>query len=174
MKALFVYTSELDNAAVLAREIASGLGPDVHITTTPVRSAPNPLAGTFDLIIVGGTARSTGLQDWLKSLKPQHCLLMAAYDVRATGRFKRGLTTSIGLTRSMRRLGASSLVLPRTFHEEFENGPLLPGELGRAGRWGRMLGILVGANVPEYRVIPDQPRTWQQRAETRERPTIRL
>ena len=163
VKALFVYNSELDAAAMLAREIANGFGPGVDATMTPVRSAPKPIAGTYDVIIVGSSGESAELQRWLKELRPQHALLMAAYDVRPVGKFRRGLTTSIGLSRSLRRLGAPAVVLPRTFHEEFENGPLAQGELGRAGRWGRMLGLLVGANLPHERLVPAQRRRLQGR-----------
>lgn len=45
MRALLVYDSELDNAAMLAREVAAGFGDTIRVSTAAVGSAPDPLPG---------------------------------------------------------------------------------------------------------------------------------
>lgn len=160
MEALFVVGSQLDNAALVAREIASGLGSRVRATVAAVSEAPVPPPGTYDLILVGATRDDHGLLDWVRSLPPQQALLLAAYDVRPPGRIWPRTSASAGLARALRRLGASSVVMPRTFYEVFANGPLVHRELGRAGDWGRVLGLLIGANPAGDGVVPAQrPRT---------------
>ena len=164
MRALLVYGSELDNSALLAREIAAGLGPRVETTLTSVGFAEVPTPGSYDLLLVGCAGSDRELQAWLRRVLPQRALLMAAYDVRPPGRTRRRSNSAATLTRALRRLGGPSVVLPRTFHEEFANGPLRRRELGRAGDWGRVLALLIGGNPAADGILPNQRRRAEARA----------
>jgi len=54
MRALVVYESMYGNTRLVASKIADGLRPRFEVTVVPVAAATEELAGTADLLVVGG------------------------------------------------------------------------------------------------------------------------
>jgi hypothetical protein len=48
-----------------------------------------------------------------------------------------------GILLQLRRLGATLLAGPQSFYVTGTSGPLAPGELDRARRWGEQLGAAI-------------------------------
>jgi hypothetical protein len=50
-----------------------------------------------------------------------------------------------GILLQLRRLGATLMAGPQSFHVTETSGPLAPGELDRARRWGEQLGTAISS-----------------------------
>jgi hypothetical protein len=103
------------------------------------------------LVVVGGSARANGiradagparlgLKEWLIALAaPSRRLAVATFDRRF--RKPRWLTGSaaVAAARWLVRRGCTLATPPESFFIEHGQGPLLPGDLDRARRWGASL-----------------------------------
>ena len=170
MKALVVYESMFGNTETIARAIAEGLGETFGVTMATASSMPAVLG--MDLVVVGGpthafglsrpstrasagqqgagksAAGGTGLREWLETLAPPAAYrpATAAFDTRVR---KPGVPGSAARSaaRRLRHAGLPVVVPPMSFWVRGTDGPLLPGEEGRARSWGRELARTV-AGVP--------------------------
>jgi hypothetical protein len=163
MKAVVVYESLWGNTAAIARAIAEGLGPGAAALST-AQATPETLAGA-DLIVAGAplfafrlptddireTIRKKAatfavppdfshpsLRAWLASL-PRGQGRAAAFETRiwwspggATGAVLKGLENA----------GYAPLARGKRFRVAGMTGPLKPGELDRARKWGEKLGTM--------------------------------
>jgi hypothetical protein len=89
----------------------------------------------------GATAGRIGLKEWLADLADApRSLPVATFDTRF--RKARWLTGSaaVNAARLLRRRGYPPAAPPESFFVAAGPGPLLPGELDRARRWGERLG----------------------------------
>ena len=166
-RAVVVYESMFGNTERLARAVAAGLAEQIHVDL--VRAGPGvTLADDVDLVVVGGpthafglsrpstrvsagqqgasgsAAGGTGLREWLETLPPPTAYwpATATFDTRVR---KPGVPGSAARSaaRRLRHAGLPVVVPPMSFWVRGTDGPLLPGEEGRARSWGRELARTV-------------------------------
>ncbi|HEX2498906.1 MAG TPA: flavodoxin domain-containing protein [Actinomycetes bacterium] len=165
IRALVVYESMFGNTQQVAEAIAAGLAEHAQATLVEVGSAPTSTGDDLDLLVVGGpthgrgmSGRETrrdamdhavlpvvsqriGLREWFDSLRSRPDVLAAAFDTRFDeSRWLSGSAAHVAATQ-LRRHGFRLLTAPRSFFVLGMSGPLAAGELERARRWGRMLGV---------------------------------
>ncbi len=174
MSALVVYESVYGNTHKVAEAIAEGLAAGAFAVS---QIGPEDVSG-LDLLVVGGpthmhgmtTKRSRelaaevarqdgevdvdehadsepGLRTWLRTLPDGNGRPAAAFDTRLdsspflTGR------ASHGISSRLRRRGYDVLAF-QSFLVSQSEGPLAPGELERARRWGAELAALAASAQP--------------------------
>jgi hypothetical protein len=176
MRALVVYESMYGNTRDVAAGIADGLWADYEVRVVPVGMATAELVAEADLLVAGApthmhglstivtrqmAARAAakdgsglrmdpdagpGLAEWLKDLGHRDGLA-AAFDTRInslpviTGRASRPIA------RLLKRHGYRLAAAPESFLVSWET-VLLDGEVGRARRWGMMLGAVSKTYLP--------------------------
>lgn len=160
MKSVVVYESLWGNTAAVARAIAEGLGPDAQALSTAEASAD--VVTQADLIVAGAPVFAfrlssdrtredirahpdpgtpppdlshPSLQAWLDAL-PVGSAACAAYDTQVRGPFGKGSPT---IAKAMKAKGYRLIARPEGFIVKGKQGPLRPGELDRAKRWGETL-----------------------------------
>ena len=124
--------------------------------------APSPLPANVDLLIVGGPTHafsmsrsatrhdavaqgaapddeSRGIREWLTGLPPTPQVSVATFDTRVdkVRRLPGSAARSASKVVTRRRLGR--VVSVESFYVEGVDGPLLDGEVERAGAWARSL-----------------------------------
>lgn len=160
MTTLVVHESMFGNTRAVAQAIAAALpGP---VVTTDVVDAPNPLPAHIDLLIVGGPTHafsmsrsstrhdavaqgaapedeSRGIRDWLGALPPSPQMAVATFDTRVAKvrRLPGSAARSASRVVEKRRLG--HVIAMESFYVDGVDGPLLAGEVERAGHWARTL-----------------------------------
>jgi hypothetical protein len=168
MRAVVIYESMFGNTRRVAEAVAAGLsarlGADrVSVLEAGAAAAADraPVEGV-DLVVVGGpthafglsrpsTRRSAadvdrdaavptgaGLREWLAAASPGAGRLAAAFATRVRRPLVAG-SAAKAATRRLRRLGYRLVDRPRDFWVAGTPGPLNPGELERAVRWGEDL-----------------------------------
>ena len=155
MKALVIYDSAYGNTEKIAQAIAAGLGASAEVELLQVsKLSPGQLPGA-DLLVVGSptqrfrpTLPITGL---LKALPPKSLagVQAAAFDTRLAldeiqGSALRFIVKSGGyaakpIAERLRKAGARLAAPPEGFLVRDTEGPLLDGEIERAGQWARSL-----------------------------------
>jgi hypothetical protein len=166
MRALIVVESWFGSTRAIARAVADGLGRFMTVEVSEVGDAPSQLAPDVDLVVVGGpthafgmsrpntrrdaarqagvtTDTERGIREWLAS-SPTGIQRAAAFDTR-TGKGWVPRSAVRGILLQLRRLGATLIAGPQSFSVTGTEGPLAPGELDRARRWGEQLGRAVTA-----------------------------
>ena len=171
MRALIVYESMFGNTGSIARAVAEGLSPYLHVEAVPVRDAPDLIDTGIDLLVVGGpthafglsrestrraaadqgadsmAAHGTGLREWLAGVgRSAACARVATFDTRVAGSSGRPKAPGSAARRAARRLrsrGTELIVPPMSFVVSDTAGPLLPGEVDRARRWAAGIGSLM-------------------------------
>jgi hypothetical protein len=157
MKALVVYESMFGNSATVARAVAEGLSRHADVTLVEARTMPS--AAEADLIVIGGPTHALGLsrpatradavrqgapapdgpglREWLDTAPAVAGAAVAAFDTRVSRR----LVGSAGRKahRHLRRLGGRPVAPPESFLVGSVSGPLLDGEVARAGDWGEVV-----------------------------------
>lgn len=84
------------------------------------------------------SASGPGVREWLAGLPPaREGQLAAAFDTRLDRRFVGGAAPKIA--KRLRRKSYAAASPPQGFAVTAAEGPLKPGELERAGAWGRQL-----------------------------------
>ena len=156
MKALVAYDSTYGNTEQVARAIGTALGPQVEAETLRVGEVtPERLAGV-ELLVVGCPTQKfspTGVTTrFLKSI-PQDGLRgvkVAAFDTRFTvaeiekvkilAFFVRIFGYAAEpLADRLQKKGGELVVPPEPFYVSDTEGPLLDGELERAGKWAKQI-----------------------------------
>lgn len=155
MRALVVYESLWGNTEKVARAIAEKLGGEATVVDS--EAAPGSVDG-YDLLVVGGpthafsmTRASTradavasydaprlparGIREWLNELqRPATEIPAVAFDTRVDKPRLPG-SAAKAARHELRSLGFDTSVKQRTFRVHGYEGPLLDGELERAGVW---------------------------------------
>jgi flavodoxin len=156
MKALVAYDSAYGNTEQVARAIGSALGPQEDVETLRVGDiTPERLSGV-SLLVVGcptqkfsPTGATTRLlksipKDGLKGVK------VAAFDTRFTEAEVERVKILAFLVRmfgyaaepiadKLQKKGGELAVPPEPFYVSGTEGPLLEGELERAGEWAKQI-----------------------------------
>ena len=172
MRAAIVFDSMFGNTQQIARAIAEGLAEHGTVDLLSVDDAPARLSNDLALLVVGGpthahglsnrtsrrvnptqaaqgaTAGRMGLREWLAKLaEAPRALPVATFDTRF--RKPRWLTGSaaVSAARQLSRRGYPPAARPESFYVEHGPGPLLPGELDRARRWGGQLGATAASRL---------------------------
>ena len=168
MRALVVYESMFGNAQRVTKAIADGLS-DAHcmVEVDEVAEAPDHVADTVDLIVVGGpthtfgltrpatrasaaeaspdavVSRGNGVREWLEELAASEGGTRAVAFATRAGR-PRFLKYIGSVSKTIERRLAARGYQPLAHHESFfvggKQGPLEEGEEERARAWGRTLG----------------------------------
>lgn len=160
MKAVVVYESLWGNTAAIARAIAEGIGDGAQALST-AEATPEALVGT-DLIVAGAPVlafhmssdrtRATiaarpepgapvpdlshpSMQSWLDALAPG-TTPCAAFDTEVRGPFGKAAPA---IAAALQAKGHGLLEPGEGFVVSGKYGPLRPGELERASRWGEHL-----------------------------------
>jgi hypothetical protein len=167
MKALVVFESMFGNTEKVAGAVAHGLQLEgVDTGLLEVRSAPPHLVAGLDLLVVGGPTHAfgmsrastradavrqgaaseratTGIREWLDcvELDTDRTPGLATFDTRVSK--VRWLPQAAGLSaaRAGRQRGLQPVGKPVGFLVDDIRGPLIEGELDRAVKWGRRLGV---------------------------------
>lgn len=159
-----VYESLWGNTAAVARAIAEGIGEGARALSTADATAEEFAAA--DLIVAGGPVFAFHLSSdrsrdsiaqqpapgaptpdlshppvraWLDAL-PAGTAWFAAFDTQVRGPFGKGAPT---IAKALVAKGYRQAAEPQGFIVEGKYGPLMPGELERAQRWGRQLARFV-------------------------------
>ncbi len=160
MKAVVVYESLWGNTAAVAGAIAQGLGLGAQALST-AQALPEVVADA-DLVVAGGpvfafhlsTDHARGsirrhpepgapapdwshpsVRSWMDAL-PVGSARCAAFDTRVPGPFGKGAPT---VADGLQAKGYQLVAPPEGFIVTGKFGPLRPGELDRARRWGEQL-----------------------------------
>ena len=171
MKALVVYESMFGNTEQVARAVAEGLRTRMEVELVGADKAPAPLHELVDLVVVGGpthafsmTRQNTradavrqgaqagkeayGIREWIDHLSNgPHSERVATFDTRIarTGGRVRHFPGSAAkaAAKGLRKHGYDALVKSESFWVEDTSGPLFPGEVERAEKWGKQLAATV-------------------------------
>ncbi len=170
MRALVIYESMFGNTRSVAQAIGDGLSEHgVTVEVCEVGVAPAVPDEAVGLLVVGGpthafglsraatrasaaeqaggtvVSQHIGLREWLEAMPGERPGMAAAFDTHVDKRIPGSAARAAD--RRLRRLGYRIAVRSTSFHVADVEGPLLPGELGRAREWGAALA----ARVPRSR-----------------------
>ncbi|MBO0595784.1 flavodoxin family protein [Nesterenkonia sp. E16_7] len=159
MDVVIVYESAWGNTKIIAEAVADGLAATIDVgTILEVGSAPPADTVTADLLIVGapthafglsrpqtreeaarrgGHPGDTGIREWIGAAGDIH-LPVAVFDTHVRRPNLPG-AASKKAAKLLRSHGASLLAKPESFYVGGYEGPVLPGEIDRATRWGAEL-----------------------------------
>lgn len=164
LSALVVYESMYGNTHTIAEAIAAGLGTATEVELLEVGEAPDQLAASVDLLVVGGPTHvfgmtrpatridasakgplvmspDLGVREWLGMLPGREGQTRAAtFDTRVTKGRRLPGSAARGAARLLHRRGFPLLAPPENFYVQGPLGALLDGETERARRWGEELG----------------------------------
>ena len=155
MNALVVYDSQFGNTERVAQAIADTLctyGPTTAIRLDPAH--PVSLQG-IDLLVIGcptqGFRPTPAMASLLDRISPasQRNLAVACFDTRFHGWLWQH-SAAVVMARQLQTKGVELLVPPESFFVKAmkKEGPLLPGELERAGLWAHKLAQSLQAVHP--------------------------
>ena len=153
IKAVVLYESLFGNTESIARAIADGLDQSYEVALASFGAAPVRTTEA-DLIVLGGpthgwgmtkpssrrrpgsSAYAIGVREWLDASPPGKGRSAAAFDTRFDK--SRWLTGSaaVRIERELERLDYRMVMPPESFFVLHSGGPLRPGEVERARRWG--------------------------------------
>lgn len=159
MDAVIVYESAWGNTKIIAEAVAEGLVSAIDVgMILDVSFAPPADTITADLLVLGapthafglsrpqtreeaarrgGHPGDTGLREWIGAAGDLH-LPVAVFDTHVRHPNLPG-AASKKAAKLLRSHGASLLVKPESFYVEGYEGPVLPGEIDRARKWGAEL-----------------------------------
>lgn len=156
MKILILYDSQYGNTQQIAQAIASQLGsPDEVILKRPAEFDLTQLSGLSLLVVGSPTQRfmaTPSLMTWLKGI-PWDGLRnvpVATFDTRLTEQqiqatpvlkwfVRKSSYAAWWLAQQLKKKGGQLILPPEGFYVEGMEGPLLPGEIERAGEWTRRI-----------------------------------
>jgi len=155
MKALVIYDSVFGNTEKVAQAIANALRPKVGVELLQAGNlTPAQLLGA-NLLIVGSPTRgfrpTEAVAALLKGInaKALSGINVAAFDTRLEADQVKSVATRFvietggyaakRIANSLKKAGGTLVVPPEGFFVEDTEGPLKPGELERASKWGTTL-----------------------------------
>jgi hypothetical protein len=151
MKALVVYESMFGNTRCVANAVADELRRHMSVEVYDVGQAPAAIHEFIDLsrpttradaVRQGASVGSpaTGIREWLEHLPSgPHSESVATFDTRAEKARHLPGSAAKKADRIARAHGYGAAIARESFYVSDVSGPLLPGELERAGAWGRDL-----------------------------------
>jgi hypothetical protein len=170
-RALVVYESVFGDARAIAQAIAEGLSPVMPADVVAAAEAPVEIGPDVGLLVVGGPNHgfgmprpstregavkqygadiadtTTGLHEWLESVRVAGGLPAAAFDTRSD--HPRLLIKMDHAARTEEKLlgalGARIIAPAEHFFVTDAKGPLVEGEEDRARTWGKTLAGLVAS-----------------------------
>ncbi len=152
MNALVVYDSQYGNTEKIAQAIAEALRASGQARSARVNTVDKDALKGVDALFVGSPTQAwrptAAMRSWLQAADSDQlrALTLACFDTR----FKKShwLTGSAASTmaKSLRTRGAAPVVPPESFFVAGTEGPLLSGEIERAGAWAR--AVAAAARVP--------------------------
>ncbi len=141
MRILLLYDSSFRHTSELARVIAAELGDEFSIQVLPIADANGIDLQQTDLLLIGGPLQhrtvSRVMRGWLEQL-PYGALdgmPTALFDTRYSPAYGTIDPYAHALACAVRARGATLLMSPMSFLAQGREGPLAPGELGRAAGW---------------------------------------
>jgi len=157
---LVVVESMWGNTRGIAEALAERLGDDV--TLLDVADAPSPLPQEVNLLVVGGPTHAfsmsrvstrrdaegkgakaphvdRGVREWLDDLPACDHVDVATFDTRIGSVRHLPGSAAKAAAKKVRRHHLGRLVDTESFYVADTAGPLLDGELERAGAWGQSL-----------------------------------
>ncbi|EXF24700.1 flavodoxin [Nesterenkonia sp. AN1] len=159
MDAVIVYESAWGNTKIIAEAVAEGLVSAIDVgMILDVSFAPPADTITADLLVLGapthafglsrpqtreeaarrgGHPGDTGIREWIGAAGDLH-LPVAVFDTHVRHPNLPG-AASKKAAKLLRSHGASLLAKPESFYVEGYEGPVLPGEIDRARKWGAEL-----------------------------------
>jgi flavodoxin len=170
MRALVVYESMFGNTHEIAEAVAEGLSRHLPVELREVNALPQPRIDDQMLVVVGGPthgfslsrastradairqgashgSQPSGLREWLARLpNGSSDQYFAVFDTRVDRVRRLPGSAAKKAARILERLGYT-VVGRQSFYVADTPGPLLPDELGRAGRWGSEVGADVIART---------------------------
>lgn len=154
MNVLVIYDSQYGNTEKVARAIASRLEP---LGSVRMVSAGDPAAidiAGVDLLVIGGPTQGHGasrkLRDVLERLPSAELreMRLATFDTRLHWPELLAGSAAHTIAKSGERHGAYLAVPPESFFVSSGEGPLVDGELERAGAWAdTLVSKLVGGTA---------------------------
>ena len=156
MKVLVLYDSQYGNTHQIAQTIASQLSSPQEVSLKrPAELDRTQLAGLSLLVVGSPTQRfmaTPALMAWLKDI-PRDGLRdvpVATFDTRLTEQqiqetpvlkwfVRKSSYAAWWLAQRLKKKGGQLILPPEGFYVEGMEGPLLPGELERAGEWARKI-----------------------------------
>ena len=164
-QALVVYESMFGHARSLAEAIAAGLAESLSVECVEVGSAGTTVPDDLELLVVGApnhqfglstpesraeaagmttdplVSDRVGLREWLTAVDaPEHKVAAATFDLRlhhpVYARIDRAASQA---QQRLQMKGFRPLGLAEAFLVASHTGPLVDGEIERAGQWGREL-----------------------------------
>lgn len=159
MDAVIVYESAWGNTKIIAEAVAEGLVSALDVgMILDVSFAPPADTITADLLVLGAPTHAFGLsrpqtreeaarrgghpgdigvREWIGAAGDLH-LPVAVFDTHVRHPNLPG-TASKKAAKLLRSHGASLVAKPESFYVEGYEGPVLPGEIDRARKWGAEL-----------------------------------
>lgn len=168
MRALVVYESQWGNTEAVARAIAEQLQASMDVEVVAAEAAPTDVKG-FDLVLVGGpthafsmtrastrasaveqhgapSAPALGIREWLHVLENAPSGTRGAtFDTRVDKPRLPG-SAARAAKQELKSLGFDIVAKQESFRVHDYAGPLVDGELERAGEWARQLSAKVLAS----------------------------
>ena len=156
MKILVLYDSQYGNTHQIAQAIANQLGSPVEVAIKcPAEFDLTQLSGLSLLVVGSPTQRfmaTPALMTWLNEI-PRDGLrnvLVATFDTRLTEQqiqatpvlkwfVRKSSYAAWWLAKRLKNKGGQLILPPEGFFVEGMEGPMLPGELERAGVWARKI-----------------------------------
>ena len=163
MNVLIVHESMFGNTQEIAGAIAAGMRlgrpPEDDVRLVHVDDAPPAIDDDVDLLLVGGPTHAlgmtrpqtrqdattkggsparAGLREWIDSLEPRADLPVITFDTRMHVLMLPG-SAARSAAKALQRKGFRRAEQGETFWVEGTPGPVVPGELERAVRWGAEL-----------------------------------
>lgn len=170
MRGFVVYESLFGNTARIAEAVADSLSKHLAVELHGVTDWLWP--GGIDLLVMGGPthafsmsrastredavkqgahADSTiGLREWLEDLPEEKGTLFAAFDTRVEMVRRLPGSAAKAAAKMARKRGYQPLTRPESFYVQDTPGPLLDGEVQRAGVWGTQLAQTLVGDVRDW------------------------
>ncbi|CAM3665168.1 flavodoxin family protein [Occultella aeris] len=164
MSAYIVYESMFGNTAGVAEAVANGVATCLPVELVEVGDAPMILDLQAELLIVGAPTHVFGLsrprtrddaveragrvisdgrlmRDWIDS-RSALSLSVATFDTHVNPPIPGSAART--MAKLLTRRGCTLVADPVSFHVSGTDGPVSPGELGRAIEWGASIARRVG------------------------------
>ncbi|MEU0093228.1 hypothetical protein [Kribbella sp. NPDC006257] len=152
LKALIVCETLTASTKAVAEEIGKGIGKGLDVEVIEVSKAPDSLAGSVALLIIGGAPQAfgsrrptadrpvptpdSGLRKWLGALDGTANLAAAAFDTRPMHSRRLPGSAANGASTLLGKRGYTLVSTPHSFWLKDANDTLAIGEAARARRWG--------------------------------------
>ena len=160
--ALVVYESMFGNTKAVAETIAEVLRKSADVAMFEVADAPNMIDSDIGLVIVAApthafslsgestrrdagdrgdlVSKGRGVREWIADVQRTGHVRFATVDTKVRKPLLPGSAAKAAAKR-LRNKGWTEIAKPTSFFVDGVTGPLLEGELDRAGRWARQLPV---------------------------------